>query len=411
MTEQDTSADNLVLLNAVLNARGVSISTARLHSLHARMQAEQSPENAAALQALIQRHFGPIIPCDVFARIKREDCGWSKYEARAYLEDFIQYFPRSYAISFPVEVWHERLIHCLLYLEQRLGVRFVWTKKDFTATAAAPPMPYRYSKDDLGGSDPNTDDQNTNLAVRPLYDLPKSKWWMQADRGCDKVPPPSGEFLELPAGKSFMTELANNRAFTSLSYGGSKTTEWQDGENRAFPWRGPGTPPGCLGDNPDKKGGELHTHSIETTGGTAWAISYETDLSKVSMDNLVVFSVRYYSPFFRETWYDVPADLPACPEEGCYCAWLWIPDGCGEPNMYMQNHRCKVTGSSSSKRLATPKAPVWCKDDPSKCVTGAKQMMAWHQAEGNNVDPPNGQTPTYNQRMGFMDGAQNDIFE
>lgn len=34
------------------------------------------------------------------------------------------------------------------------------------------------------------------------------------------------------------------------------------------------------------------------------------------------------SPFFRKTWYDVPADMPECPEEGCYCAWLWIPDGC-----------------------------------------------------------------------------------
>lgn len=33
------------------------------------------------------------------------------------------------------------------------------------------------------------------------------------------------------------------------------------------------------------------------------------------------------------------------------------------------------------------------------------------EAEGNNVSPPNGKTPTYNQRMGFMDGAQDDIFE
>lgn len=32
------------------------------------------------------------------------------------------------------------------------------------------------------------------------------------------------------------------------------------------------------------------------------------------------------------------------------------------------------------------------------------------EAEGDNVDPPNNQSPTYNQRMGFMDGAQDDIF-
>ncbi|KAM0074383.1 hypothetical protein ACKRZS_013703 [Fusarium odoratissimum] len=102
--------------------------------------------------------------------------------------------------------------------------------------------------------------------------------------------------------------------------------------------------------------------------------------------------------------------MPACPEEGCYCAWLWIPDGCGQPNMYMQNHRCKVTGSTSTKKLGKPKPPVYCRDNPTKCVPGPKQMMAWNQAEGNNVNPPNGKTPTYNQRMGFMDGAQDDIF-
>ncbi|KAI5458749.1 hypothetical protein BGZ63DRAFT_492511 [Mariannaea sp. PMI_226] len=262
-----------------------------------------------------------------------------------------------------------------------------------------------------GGNDSSVDDQNTNLVVNPLYDLPKSKWWMQADRGCDAVPPPKGEFLELPAGKSFKTEIANNRAFTTLSYKGQYTTEWQDGKNRTMPWRGPGNPAGCLVDgSTDGSGGELHTKSIETAGGTAWAISYESDISKVTMDNLVVFSVRYYSPFFRETWYDVPADMPACPEEGCYCAWLWIPDGCGQPNMYMQNHRCKVTGSTSTKKLGKPKAPVWCHQNPSKCVSGPKQMMAWNQAEGNNVEAPAGKSPTYNQNMGFFDGSQDDIF-
>jgi hypothetical protein len=144
-----------------------------------------------------------------------------------------------------------------------------------------------------GGNDSSVDNPNTNLAVNPLYNLTKAEWWMQADRGCDFVPPPDGEYLELPAGKSFMTELANNRAFSTLSYDGALTTEWQDGKNRTMPWRGPGNPPGCLIDGGDGSGGELHTRSIESAGGTAWAISYESDISKVTMDNLVVFSVRY----------------------------------------------------------------------------------------------------------------------
>lgn len=144
-----------------------------------------------------------------------------------------------------------------------------------------------------GGNDTEIDNQNTNLAVDPLYNLKADEWWMQRDRGCDLVPPPAGEFLELPAGKSFMTELANNRAFTTLSYEGRLVTEWGDGQNRTMPWRGPGNPPQCLVDNPDKRGGELHARSIEHAAGTAWAISYESDIKKVTMDNLVVFSVRY----------------------------------------------------------------------------------------------------------------------
>ncbi|KAF4996308.1 hypothetical protein FGRMN_4559 [Fusarium graminum] len=247
-----------------------------------------------------------------------------------------------------------------------------------------------------GGNDSSVDSPNTNLVVNPLCDLLKSKWWMQADRGCDVIPSPKDEFLELPAGKSFMAELANNRAFTTLSYDGDLTRDWQDGKNRSMPWRGPDG--GCLMDGGDGSGGELHTKNIESTGGTAWAISYESDISKVTMDNLVVFYIRYYSPFFRETWYEMPADIPACLEKG------------GQPNMYMQNHRCKVTGSTSTKKLGKPKPPIYCRDNPTKCVPGPKQMMAWNQAGGNNANPTNGKTPAYNQRMGFMDGAQDDIF-
>ena len=47
--------------------------------------------------------------------------------------------------------------------------------------------------------------------------------------------------------------------------------------------------------------------------------------------------------------------------------------------MYMQNHRCKVTGTTSTKTLATAQPPVWCRDDPAKCVSGAKQMLAWNR--------------------------------
>jgi len=78
--------------------------------------------------------------------------------------------------------------------------------------------------------------------------------------------------------------------------------------------------------------------------------------------------------------------------------------------MYMANYRCHVTNTSSTKTLAQAKPPVWCGNDSSKCLSGAKQMIAWNQATGNNVQVPNGASPGYNRQMGWAPGAQNDIF-
>ncbi len=113
---------------------------------------------------------------------------------------------------------------------------------------------------------------------------------MQHDRKCDQFPPDDGDFLELPAGGSFTVEIANNRAFTTLSYDGTKTSEWPDGGNHPEDWHGP-PPNGCLNDNREETGGEFHTHNYSTTAGTAFAISYNSDISQVTLDNLVVFTV------------------------------------------------------------------------------------------------------------------------
>ncbi|KAK0636799.1 hypothetical protein B0T17DRAFT_482458, partial [Bombardia bombarda] len=260
-----------------------------------------------------------------------------------------------------------------------------------------------------GGNNSAVDDANTNLVVNPLYELPHNKWWMQADRGCDVVPPQNGESLALPAGGSFTGEMAENRGKTTLSFNGQFTTEWTDGNNHPEDWHGPVQSDGSYGCIVED--GALHTHSQQTATGTAFAISYNSDIKDVTMENLVVFSVLANTPWKRVSTYDVPADLPPCPPGGCYCAWLWVPDGCGQPNMYMQNFKCHVTGSTSNKVVAKAKPPVYCADNPANCVKGPKQMIAWHQQEGNNVFPPNDVTPPYNEKMGFLPGAQNDIFE
>jgi hypothetical protein len=119
--------------------------------------------------------------------------------------------------------------------------------------------------------------------------------------------------------------------------------------------------------------------------------------------------ISYSTPWKRLATYEVP-DLPACPVGGCTCAWLWVPKGCGQPNMYMQGFKCTVTGATATHAVAPAQPPVYCKDDASTCVKGAKQMIVWNQAEGNNVQPPQFVSPGYNAAWGYLPGAQDDIF-
>ncbi|KAH4029569.1 hypothetical protein HBI56_131270 [Parastagonospora nodorum] len=276
----------------------------------------------------------------------------------------------------------------------------------FSTAHTAAWAPGMYCK---GGADPTKDDPNTNLAVNPLYNLAKADWWFQHHRGCDRAPPMAGEFLELPANGKVTVELAHNRAHTTLSYNGQKATDWPDGKHHPEDWNGwgtDGTPSMCL-----KEDGAMHTWNHSSAGGTAFAISYQSNLQDVTMENLVVFTTRYHTPWKRIATYDVP-DLPACPEGGCTCAWLWVPNDCGQPNMYMQGFKCNVTGASpTAKPLAKAQVPVYCENEPAKCVKGAKQMLAWHQATGNNIETAQGVTPNYNQKCGWAEGAQKDIFD
>ncbi|KAF8172110.1 hypothetical protein BJ912DRAFT_1047362 [Pholiota molesta] len=257
----------------------------------------------------------------------------------------------------------------------------------------------------LNGNSAGTD-LNSYAIVSPLYQLPFSQWWMHASNNCNQYPPADGDYLDIPAGGSFQIELASNRAKTTLSYGGSGTSDWPDGQTYPEDYN----VPSCI-TSPN-----LHAQNQSRAAGTAFAISYQSDINKVTPDNLVVFSVRYNTPWKRVVYYDVPAAMPPCPAGGCICAWGWVPNGCGEPNMFQTPFKCSVSGSTSSVPLAAPKPPVWCEGNPGACTKGAKQMIYWNQNEGNNIAVDgydlegDHKSPGYNSKLGFNDGAQNDIF-
>ncbi|SJL05082.1 uncharacterized protein ARMOST_08454 [Armillaria ostoyae] len=248
---------------------------------------------------------------------------------------------------------------------------------------------------------------NAQEAVNPVYQLGYSGYWMHANTGCLSQPPADNTFLELPAGGSFTVEIAANRAYTSYSYNGTEVSDWADGQAHEELY---GAHTECV-TSPN-----LHAQNESMAAGTAFAISYTSDISAVNEDNLVVFTVAPKTPWKLVASYDVPAAMPACPDGGCICAWGWVPNGCGIPNMYMHPFRCTVTGATGTTAVGTPKTPEWCEDDQSKCVSGPKKFIIWNQNEADTVSVDGydlagePRSPGYNTKMGFTGGAQNDIF-
>ncbi|KAL0575838.1 hypothetical protein V5O48_006128 [Marasmius crinis-equi] len=254
----------------------------------------------------------------------------------------------------------------------------------------------------LNGTKPGFDDKDHSVPVVPLYQLSKHDWWMQAITGCVNFPPPKGQFLELPANGEVKVELSTGRAGTTLGYGGRRLTRF------AGPIHVPesqfGSDGKCI-QNPN-----LHTPNETLAAGTTFAIAYKSDPFDVKPEELTVFTVRYHTPWYREVTYEVP-DLPTCPKDGCVCAWGWVANGCGQPNMYMQPFKCMVTGTPGTRPVAPAKPAVYCEHNQQECTQGAKQMIYYNQLEGNNIefDPAKG-NPTYNERLGFKNGRQTDIF-
>ncbi|CDZ98792.1 hypothetical protein [Phaffia rhodozyma] len=259
----------------------------------------------------------------------------------------------------------------------------------------------------FNGTDNSVAQYNTAAAVGPLrkYDnLTQSEWF---GHGFLDLPPKDGDFMELTPGKTETFELSCNRAFTSYR----SPTDTGDLPEYA-----------CTGEGP------LHTVNnfndttpVNTTllGGCVLAIAYESDVTKLRPEFFSVFSVNHTCVWTREIDFQVPKDMPACPEGGCHCSWNWIhtsgnynAEGRGEgygDEMYHNMYRCRINNATNTTAVVdTPKVAAKCEGDTSSCTPGAKQPHYWSQLDGNN----NNSTipPLYNMIYGWADGAQNDIF-
>ncbi|KIY46497.1 hypothetical protein FISHEDRAFT_28572, partial [Fistulina hepatica ATCC 64428] len=261
--------------------------------------------------------------------------------------------------------------------------------------------------------DSDTDNENAWDPVEPLYELTKSEWWFHNVTNCIAHPPADGDVLELPAGGNFTVEIATNRAFTTLSYNGTYVSDWPDGKTYPDDYvLRTVSSPALVFRTFELRGFLVHTQNQSMAAGSAFAIAYKSDINDVEPEDLVVFTTLEHTPWKRIASYEVPAALPACPDDGCICAWGWwiVMHSCGQPNMYHNAYRCNVTNATGTVAVGTGQAPVWCENDTSACVSGPKQMLYWNQADGNNIEVSGydlagePKSPAYGPKCGFSWG-------
>ncbi|KAF8150927.1 hypothetical protein B0H34DRAFT_801831 [Crassisporium funariophilum] len=243
-----------------------------------------------------------------------------------------------------------------------------------------------------------------NRPVAPLINLSFSKWWFH---GHLEHPPHPEDRLQLPAGGSISVELACDKGvtkyFASNAGGDVRSTSQPN-----YPC--PGSPTI-----------QFHTLDENDARGCSLAIAQKSNVNEVQPEDFVVFSVNHKCVWTKDTQFDIPADMPACPPGGCTCAWFWIHGSdAGQQEMYMNGFQCDVTGSKiDAPALAKPQVARRCgadpangiSGDPGNCTIGAKQPLYWYQAERNNMFEGTFSPPLYNDLYNFKNGAQNDIFE
>ena len=210
--------------------------------------------------------------------------------------------------------------------------------------------------------------------------------------------------MELPAGGTFHSEIACDKGATTM-FASSPGGDIQNGNNPC-----PGSPTAAF-----------HANSKDDARGCALAIAYKSDVNDVKPEDFTIFSTNKTCVWYRFTDFQIPTDLPPCPEGGCICSFNWIhaPDS-GSEQIFFNGYRCKVTNSNSNKKVAKPRVARRCGPNPDgvdftpspwNCTYGAKQAMYWIQNEGNTFFEGNHDPPYYNDFYNFPEGAQNDIFE
>jgi hypothetical protein len=116
--------------------------------------------------------------------------------------------------------------------------------------------------------------------------------------------------MQLPVGKSVTTEISCDKDATSYykTGPGADMRDFSDPENPC----------------PRQPMATYHTNGINDLGGCALGVAYESDPFKIKPEDFTIFSVNHTCVWYLHTDFQIPPQMPKCPNEKCICSWFWI---------------------------------------------------------------------------------------
>jgi hypothetical protein len=113
--------------------------------------------------------------------------------------------------------------------------------------------------------------------------------------------------MQLPAGGTYHGQVSCNKALTTFGQNDWQIIDYACDDSQI------GGDTGAM--HTTSKKGQPPTDNVK---GCAIGIAYESDVTKIKPEDFTVISVNYECPWKREVDFQIPADLPACPEGGCH---------------------------------------------------------------------------------------------
>lgn len=197
--------------------------------------------------------------------------------------------------------------------------------------------------------------------------------------------------MSITPGQSLTVEIACDKTFSS--YGRQSSSDACPRDAGAY------HAGGTTGDQSGWGGNQE-----ENLLGCALAIAFKSDASQVQPEDFTVMSVQERCVRQRDTTFEIPANLPACPGGECTCAWFWQGKN-SALEMYMTGFRCNVQGGVVTTDFPKPAPPR------RGAISGPTQPMYWaNDASNLDYNPEWATKPSYNSAWGWKNGAQTSAF-